>query len=389
MTDVISLETVGSATTVINQGTVGPQGPVGAQGFPGLDGAAGLFVVSVTESTTVSANSFLLADTSGTDAGATYTFPASPQTGWRVRVLDVGGSVDTKPITVAGNGHDVADGGETRTISVPYAGESFVYVGETDSWQLEEKALKTQLGLSNVTNDAQVKRSEMGYPWSDVIPVTYLSPTSFSAPTDRTGEFSDGVRVRADCGADGLQYGTVESSSYADPTTTVTLTMDAENALTANLTGVLHGNNDKLSLVNHAHTGPADGGLLSLGALWIQPVEADGETLATVAYLSPTQFTVTGPAAQSDNFKTNRAIKAIQTASGTGYVSSSSYDPGTGLTTVTVSGIVLDAGLSQVWFGQDPDNAPQLLPDIPSGQKNLILVDGDWAEPLLTNQIWS
>lgn len=88
--------------------------------------------------------------------------------------------------------------------------------------------------------------------WSSPIAATYLSPASFSSPTDRTGEFSDGVRVKADCGADGLQYGTVESSAYADPTTTVALTMDDGNTLTSNLVSVAHGNDDRKSLVSHA-----------------------------------------------------------------------------------------------------------------------------------------
>lgn len=99
---------------------------------------------------------------------------------------------------------------------------------------------------------------------------------------------------------------------------------------------------------------------------WIQPVEADGETLATVAYLSPTQFTVTGPESQAANFIAKRAIKVLQVTPGTGYVSSSAYDAETGLTTVSLAGIALDAGLTEVWFGQDPTNAPQ-PPDDPVG----------------------
>lgn len=141
MADIQVIETTVTTSTVIDQGTVGPQGPVGAQGVPGIDGSSGLFVVRVTESTEATPNSLLLADTSGTDSGSTYTLPLSPQTGWRVRVIDVGGAVATKPITIAGNGYDVAGYGETRTISEPYRGESFVFDGENDSWRLEEKVL--------------------------------------------------------------------------------------------------------------------------------------------------------------------------------------------------------------------------------------------------------
>lgn len=87
---------------------------------------------------------------------------------------------------------------------------------------------------------------------TDPIPATYLSPSSLAVSTDLTGQFSTGVRVQADCGVDGLQYGTVASSSYADPTTTVTLEMDDGDALTSNLVSIMHGNDDKKSLVNHA-----------------------------------------------------------------------------------------------------------------------------------------
>jgi len=82
------------------------------------------------------------------------------------------------------------------------------------------------------------------------------------------------------------------------------------------------------------------------------------QEIGTISRLSGTQFTVSGGVDKASLYKTNRAISIIQTASGTGYVSSSSYDPETGLTTVTVSGVTLDTGLAEIWFGQDPSNAP-------------------------------
>ncbi len=126
-----------------------------------------------------------------------------------------------------------------------------------------EYASQAQVSASNaglsragaeVARDEAVRAAETasGGPWSLSIPATYLSNASFSASTDLTGQFSLGVRVQADCGADGLQYGTVASSSYADPTTTVTLEMDSDDALTSNLVGVRHGNDNQKSLVSHA-----------------------------------------------------------------------------------------------------------------------------------------
>jgi len=98
---------------------------------------------------------------------------------------------------------------------------------------------------------------------TDPIPATYVSATTFTVATDRTAEFAAGVRVRADCGADGIFTGTVTASSYATATdlTTVSLALDA-GSLTANLTDVLHGNDNPASLANHGHTGPADGGVI-------------------------------------------------------------------------------------------------------------------------------
>lgn len=83
---------------------------------------------------------------------------------------------------------------------------------------------------------------------------------------------------------------------------------------------------------------------------------------ATISRLSDTQFSISVTASPQDLtsiFKERRALSLVQTASGYGYVSESSYNAGTELTTVTVSGIVVDTGLSEVWLGQDPSNAPQ------------------------------
>jgi len=100
------------------------------------------------------------------------------------------------------------------------------------------------------------------------IAANYSSDTSFTVATDRAAEFAVGVRVQADCGADGTVLGTVTASSYASgpDLTTVGLSPDA-GTLTANLTGVLHGNDTPESLANHGHTGPADGGLVAMSAL--------------------------------------------------------------------------------------------------------------------------
>lgn len=80
------------------------------------------------------------------------------------------------------------------------------------------------------------------------ITATYLSSLSFTVPGDLGAEFAPGVRVLADCGADGLRLGTVTGATAANGATTVTLALDA-GELTANLAGIWHGNDVPDSLI--------------------------------------------------------------------------------------------------------------------------------------------
>lgn len=74
--------------------------------------------------------------------------------------------------------------------------------------------------------------------------------------------------------------------------------------------------------------------------------------------LSASQFTVAAAGLNLTTlYKVNRALSVIQNASGYGYVAASAYD-GVSVTTVTVTGLTLDAGLTSVSLGQDPANAP-------------------------------
>lgn len=97
---------------------------------------------------------------------------------------------------------------------------------------------------------------------------SYVNAASCTVAGDQTAAFVAGVRVQADCGTDGLRYGTVAAAAYASGTgwTTVTIAPDAA-PLTANLAGVLHGNDVPASLCHHGHAGPADGGTVAHGAL--------------------------------------------------------------------------------------------------------------------------
>ena len=48
------------------------------------------------------------------------------------------------------------------------------------------------------------------------VAASYVSAGSFSVAGDLTGQFVLGVRVRADCGADGERLGTVTAADHAD-----------------------------------------------------------------------------------------------------------------------------------------------------------------------------
>lgn len=71
------------------------------------------------------------------------------------------------------------------------------------------------------------------------IAATYVSATSFTASSDLTTQFTPGRAIRADCGVDGIKYAYVSYSSYAAPTTTVTLESTDSQAITSNLSAVL------------------------------------------------------------------------------------------------------------------------------------------------------
>jgi hypothetical protein len=88
------------------------------------------------------------------------------------------------------------------------------------------------------------------------------------------------------------------------------------------------------------------------GSWW--STEADA-----VARVSGTQFTVTGD--KTAIYKANRALYVTQTSSAYGFVSvDSTYSGGTGLTTVTVTGVTIDTGITSVQYGQPVTNAPKL-----------------------------
>ncbi|WP_148208337.1 hypothetical protein [Solidesulfovibrio magneticus] len=88
--------------------------------------------------------------------------------------------------------------------------------------------------------------------------VAFLASDTFAvfnaAGDSFVSAFAPGLRLRADCGTDGVLFGTVASSSHDAETgrTVVATAMDGGAALTANLAEVLHGNDVPESLCAHA-----------------------------------------------------------------------------------------------------------------------------------------
>ena len=103
--------------------------------------------------------------------------------------------------------------------------------------------------------------------------VTYVDASTFkvSGETDKNGVpftdiFTEGRRVRADCGADGIVYSESVSASYDSTADETTVTLD-DAVLTSNLSDVWFGVSGENALPKHSHTGDASGGALTLGGL--------------------------------------------------------------------------------------------------------------------------
>jgi len=94
------------------------------------------------------------------------------------------------------------------------------------------------------------------------ITANFIDTKTFTVSTDLTSDLMKGRRTKSDCGVDGYKYGTIESSSYSNPDTTVILTATSDN-LTSNLTSVEYGiigKGDNQSMPDHTHDGSEGSG---------------------------------------------------------------------------------------------------------------------------------
>lgn len=69
---------------------------------------------------------------------------------------------------------------------------------------------------------------------------TYIDGSQFTVAGDKTEEFAQNRRVRADCGADGDKFSSVSSSSYDGGSNKTTVVLN-ESVLTSNLAQVWFG----------------------------------------------------------------------------------------------------------------------------------------------------
>jgi hypothetical protein len=96
---------------------------------------------------------------------------------------------------------------------------------------------------------------------------------------------------------------------------------------------------------------------------------------AVVTYEDTPSFKVAGDV--TGIYVQHRAVKLTQTSDGKGYVASAVYASGPDETTVTVTGVNVDSGLTAVEYGQELENTPY-TPD-PSTLRVDLLIVSNWT----------
>ena len=124
---------------------------------------------------------------------------------------------------------------------------------------------------------------------------------SNAAKDSFVSEFAIGLRLQADCKADGIRLGSVTATTHDTGTgrTLVTVLLDSGAVLTANLTWVLHGCVAPDALCSHTHAGPAQGGTLPAYAKADCSVPFVGGHIQAQGAYTGFKFTETGAAANA------------------------------------------------------------------------------------------
>lgn len=104
--------------------------------------------------------------------------------------------------------------------------------------------------------------------------------------------------------------------------------------------------------------------IIQMATNYLQSANGWAVESRSVARLSDTTFALAGVDATQFEalqlvYTARRAIMLIQASSDSGYVVGIAHDEANSRAIVTVASVVVDAGLTAVWFGQDPSNAPK------------------------------
>ena len=106
---------------------------------------------------------------------------------------------------------------------------------------------------------------------------TYVDANTFTLVGDKTTEFSVNRRMKANCGSDGYKYGTIASTTYSSPNTTVVINTSGDD-LTDKLVRAFYGEQSSGTtgtLPAHNHDGTeGTGGAVDLEAVGLAALTA-------------------------------------------------------------------------------------------------------------------
>lgn len=171
------------------------------------------------------ARQFLDSNGNPLSGGKLYTYEAGTTTNKATYQDDAGGASHANPIILDSAGR----------IPAEVWGTTGAYKLKLDS--SADSTIWTADDIVGINDSAATDASE----WvaSGLTP-TYASASSFTFSGDQTTVYHAGRRLKITDGA-GTIYGTISASSYADPTTTITVAVDNAGSITSPVTAVQYG----------------------------------------------------------------------------------------------------------------------------------------------------
>ena len=90
--------------------------------------------VAVTSAHSILSGQILLLDSTG--SAFTITLPANGKIGDRINLIDAAGNCDTNKVTVARNGHKIANLAEDLDFDIKNASLELIYTGSAYGWSI-------------------------------------------------------------------------------------------------------------------------------------------------------------------------------------------------------------------------------------------------------------